>query len=128
MTTWTISVPSGVICEDGAPLVQDDSTPAYRRYLAFLGTGAGPTKVADVEPLLPRVDVSAWQIRKALNMAGLRNFVEAAVAASDDIELKDGWLHSPRFYSDNELAITMGAGLGKSREEMHALFELAASL
>jgi len=128
MTTWTISVPSGVICEDGVPLVQDDSTPAYQRYLAFLRTGNGPTKVPDAEPAMSRIDVSAWQIRKALNMTGLRNFVEAAVAASDDIELKDGWLHSPRFYSDNELAITMGAGLGKTREEMYTLFQLAASL
>jgi hypothetical protein len=128
MTTWTISVPSGVIYEDGVPLEQDDSTPAYQRYLAFLRAGNGPTKVPDAEPSLPRIDVSAWQIRRALNMTGLRDAVEAAVAASNDIELKDGWQHSPRFYSDNELTITMGAGLGKSVGEMYALFQLAAGL
>lgn len=128
MANWTISVPSGVVCEDGVPLVQDDSTPAYRRYLAFLRTGAGPIKVPDAEPAMPRIDVSAWQIRKALNMAGLRNQVENAVAASDSIEVKDGWLHSPRFFSDNDLALTMGAALGKSREDMYELFLLAASL
>jgi len=128
MTVWTISVPSGVIFENGVPLQQDDSTPAYRRYLTFLRAGNGPTKVPDVEPSLPRIDVSAWQIRKALNAVGLRSAVDDAVAASNDIELKDGWLHSPRFYSDNELAIAMGASLGKTREEMYALFELAASL
>lgn len=128
MTIWTISVPSGIIREDGVRLAQDDSTPAFRRYLAFLATGAGPTKIPDAEPDMPRIDVSAWQIRRALIKMGLFDLVEAAVAASDDIELKIGWLHSPRFYSDNDLTITMGAGLGKSREEMYGLFQLAASL
>jgi len=128
MTAWTISVPSGRIFESGVPLEQDDSTQAYQRYLDFLRAGNGPTKVPDAEPFLPRIDVSAFQIRKALIRMGLFDLVEAAVAASNNIELKIGWLHSPRFYSDNELAIAMGASLGKTREEMYALFELAASL
>jgi len=128
MTVYTMGHPSGEIFADGVSIGFNDSTPAYQSYVAFLRTGAGPTLIPDPVPLLPRIDVSAWQIRRALIKVGLFSSVEAAVASSDDIELQVGWLHSPRFYSDNELAITMGTGLGKSREEMYALFQLAASL
>lgn len=126
---YTLSFPSGTLRKDGVMIQLDDRTPEYIAYAAWLAEGNGPAQVEDEAPQRRRIDVSAWQIRKALNaMNGLRQQVEDVVAASDSQELKDGWHHSPRFYSDNEMALQMGAGLGKTPDEMYALFQLAESL
>jgi len=72
--------------------------------------------------------VSAWQIRKALNQTGLRASVEAAVAASGDHDLIDGWEFAGEFFRNDPLVVGMGAALGKTDAEMDALFVLAATL
>ncbi|MCC6071453.1 hypothetical protein ACFSQU_18090 [Massilia sp. GCM10020059] len=125
---YTISEPSGTLRRDGVEVPQDDRTAEYASYVEWLREGNGPETISDEAPPMQRIDVSAWQIRKALNASGLRQQVEDAVASSDSQELKDGWHHSPRFYSDNELALQLGAGLGKTPEEMRELFRLAESL
>jgi hypothetical protein len=125
---YAIAYPSGTISNDGVVIPQDDRTPEYQAYAAWLAQGNGPEQMADATPALPRITVSAWQIRKALNKTDLRDAVEAAVAASGNLELQDGWRHSPEFYSDNPLTLGMGAALGKSSAEMYALFQFAESL
>lgn len=125
---YTISEPSGVIRKDGVVIPQDDRTPEYQAYVAWLMQDNGPAVVPDEGGYFPRIDVSAWQIRKALNELGLRDAVEDAVAASTDIKTKDGWNHSPRFYSDNEQAKTMAVVLNKTPAEMYAIFQLAETL
>ena len=84
--------------------------------------------VPDDEPSYLRIEVSAWQIRKALNRAGLRDAVESAVAASNDLDLKDGWERAPTFWSDQPMTLALGASLGKSAADMYALFQLAETL
>lgn len=123
---YTISYPSGTIRLDGV-VVEPDS-PAWQGYRQFLQGGGGPEPAADPQAQFPRIEVSAWQIRKALNATGLRDAVEQAVAASASIELKDGWNYAPTFFSDNALTIALGAGLGKTPADMYALFQLASSL
>ncbi len=71
--------------------------------------------------------VTPWQIRKALNQLGLRDAVEAAVAAADQTT-KDAWQYSTIFFRDNPLSIAIGYALGKTDEELDEVFLLAATL
>lgn len=125
---YTMSYPSGTLRNDAAVIEQNSQNADYQAYVAWLAQGNGPEIMTDAEPELLRIDVSAWQIRKALNATGLRQQVEDAVAASTDIELQDGWAHAPRFYSDHPMTLQMGAALGKTTADMYALFQLAESL
>jgi hypothetical protein len=70
---------------------------------------------------------SPWQIRKALNQTGLRNSIEAAVAAGDQT-VKDAWQYATEFRRDNPLVSQMGAALGKTEADLDDLFALAKSL
>lgn len=69
-----------------------------------------------------------WQIRKALNNQGLRQAVEDAIAASTDQDLKDGWEFAQDFRSDHSFVLTIGATLGKTKEETVQFIEYAATL
>jgi hypothetical protein len=80
--------------------------------------------VIDLPP--PKITVTAWQIRKALNAANLRTQVEAAVAASTDQDLKDGWEYALTFESDNPLILTLCEALNISDEQRLQIFEAAA--
>ena len=71
--------------------------------------------------------VSPWQIRKALNQAGLRAAVEAAVAQGSQ-EVKDGWEVATEFRRTDPLVEQLGAALGKTAAELDAIFQLAATL
>lgn len=76
----------------------------------------------------PPVSCTAWQIRKALNAAGLRDAVEAAVAQSTDRDLKDGWERAGEFRSNDPFVLSMGRAVGKPEQEIHDLIALAATL
>lgn len=96
---------------------------------------AGCVKITEEEaealrpkPPPPVFTCSPWQMRKALNMLDLRAAVEAAIAASTDITLKDGWEFATEFRSDDPFIISMGAALGKSEAETAELIQLAAGL
>lgn len=71
---------------------------------------------------------TAWQFRKALNQLGLRDSVEAAIAASNNQDVKDGWQYTSEFHRYAPLVMQFGAALGKTEAEMDALFELARTL
>lgn len=71
---------------------------------------------------------SPWQIRKALNAAGLRAAVENAVAASTDQALKDGWEFATEIRSTDALVMQLGAALGKSKADIDNLIAQASSL
>jgi hypothetical protein len=93
-----------------------------------------PAEGIDLTTILPelpapptRVSVSPWQIRKALNISGLRDAVEAAIAAAD-VTTKDAWEYATEFERDHSLVVSLGGAMGKTVEEMDALFELAKTL
>ena len=67
------------------------------------------------------------QIRLALNAAGLRDSVEAAVAASDQ-SVKDWWAYAKRFLRHNPMVLAMGQALGQTDEQLDQLWALAATL
>ena len=75
----------------------------------------------------PITTVSPWQIRKALNTMSLRDAVESAVLASDQTT-KDAWQYATEFVRTDPLVSALGYTLGKTDEELDALFELAATL
>lgn len=75
----------------------------------------------------PIPTVSAWQIRKGLNASGLRDAVEAAVAAADQ-DTQDAWQYAKEFERDHPLVKSLAAGLGKTDTEIDALFALSATL
>ena len=76
---------------------------------------------------LPDIRVTPYQIRAALTQVGLRSAVEAAVAAGDQT-LKDAWQYAQEFIRTDALVISLGTALGKTPEELTAVFELAATL
>jgi len=79
-----------------------------------------------VEPQVFRC--TPWQIRKALNAQGLRDGVEAAIAASTDRTLKDGWEFATEFRSDDPFVISMGVAMGKTAAETAELIQYASTL
>jgi hypothetical protein len=81
-----------------------------------------------VAPIQIGISVSAWQLRKALNQLGLRAAVEAAVTASTNQDIKDGWEYAGTFNSDDPLVTPMGTALGQAPAQMYSLFELASTL
>lgn len=83
--------------------------------------------LTQVEPPAPPLVVSAWQIRKALSRLGLRAAVESYIAAADQ-DTKDGWQFAPEFERDNGMIAIAAADLGKTPEEIDALFALAKTL
>jgi hypothetical protein len=80
------------------------------------------------QPPTAGLEVTAWQLRKAFNLLGFRAAVEAAVAASGDQDLIDGWEYATAYHSDNPLVAAMGAAVGKSAAEVRDIFALAATL
>ena len=81
-----------------------------------------------VAPPVRYAPLTAWQIRKALNTAGLRATVEAAITGSSDQDLKDAWQYASSFERNHPLVASMAAALGKTDAEIDALFILGATL
>lgn len=73
-----------------------------------------------------RITVSPRQIRHALNAAGLRASVEAAVAGADQ-DTRDWWEFATSFDSDHPALLAMAQALGMTDAQVRAVFLAAAS-
>ena len=113
----TALTPNGHIRYDGpitARMVWDDGLQTIRAMTA------AEIARADIAP------VSAAQFRLALLDLGLLDDVEAFVAASGrDIQLN--WEYRQEFARDHPLVVFGAMALGKTPEEMDAVFALAAT-
>lgn len=105
----------------GAETIIKDGDTEYRCYMP------GEIERPVVEAIPPVPTLSAWQIRKALNQMGLREAVEAAVAAGPQ-DAKDAWAYANEFERDHYLIESFAQALGKSDEDIDALFALGATL
>jgi hypothetical protein len=74
---------------------------------------------------IPQV-VSARQMRLALLSLDLLTSVETAVAANPTTNIS--WEYATEFHRTNALVLSMQSALGKTDEEVDAIFTLAASL
>lgn len=74
----------------------------------------------------PEPSIDNLQIRLALSDLGLREAVEAAVAASSQ-EIKDWWAESLRFLKSDPMVQAMAAQLGVTAEQLDALWALGAT-
>ena len=73
------------------------------------------------------ITVTARQIRLALSQAGLREAVEAGVAAGGQ-QLSDWYEYSNEFEENNQHVVAMASALGVSDQSLHDLFLLAQTL
>jgi hypothetical protein len=71
--------------------------------------------------------VSAWKVRKALTAAGLRDQIEAAVAAASQ-DITDAWEYAGSFECDHPLILSMVEQMGLTDEQVDQVFTLAATL
>lgn len=78
-------------------------------------------------PVEPVPEVDDLQIRLALNQVGLRDGVEAYVAAASQ-DVKDWWAKARRFVITNPMVQAAAQALGVTQEQLVALFRLAATL
>jgi hypothetical protein len=100
---------------------------SYKQYLAWVEQGNEPVVVQiEMPEQCPQV-VTPRQIRLALNQLGLRTAIEQAIAQADQ-DTKDTWEFSTEFQRSNPLVMNVGLALGKSAEEIDAVFCLAATL
>jgi hypothetical protein len=93
------------------------------------GTGEDLTASDPVAPPPPNTPaaISARQIRLALNSAGLRDVVEAAVAAGTR-DLRDWWEFSTEVQRDHPMVMQMITALGVSPAQADDLWRMGATL
>ena len=91
-------------------------------------TEAEKAAMFPVIPVPEVIKVSAWQLRKALNAAGMRAAVENAVANSGNQNLKDDWEYRIEFHSDNPDMLTVAKTLGLSDAQIIGIFKAAEAL
>ena len=94
--------------------------------VGWLWDGTDYTAPAEAPIPIPQ-SVSPRQIRQALTRAGLRDGVEAAVAAGDQ-DTKDWYEFATVFERSNPHVVAMGTALGVSELQLDELFTLAATL
>ncbi len=92
-----------------------------------------PTVAANNQAMIDAQARAVWQnasprqIRMALTRVGLRDDVEAAVAAGDQ-DLKDWWEFSTVYERTNAQVTAMGTALGQTETQLDDLWKLAVTL
>lgn len=82
---------------------------------------------ANQPPPAPVTQISPRQIRMAMTQIGLRNAVEAVVAAGDQ-DLKDWYEFSTYFDRNHPQVLAMATALSVSDAQLDALWALSATL
>ena len=131
--------------EDGASIPADTANSDYQQYLkwregwteevrdAVIGgvisiiTHAPNTpEPADPIPVTAKI-ASAVSFRIALRTLGLRDKIEAEIAASTDLDLRDMWEFSTEIHSDNVSLVSFAKSLNLDNQ-LAAVFDAAAQI
>jgi len=115
-------VQMGMLREDLGADVAD-----YEDLITLVESSIKPPEPADLPLPAPIRAVTPRQFRLAINRLEMRQMIEAAVAGSTQ-DVKDTWEFSTMFERDNALICQMAEFLGKTPEDVDAIFELAATL
>lgn len=92
----------------------------------WLAAGNGPTQIDDQgQDARQRIAVTGFQLDQALIELGLDAQIENFVAQSGNKVLISGWRRVGKFESDHPLVMVVAQGIGKTEDEMYAVFELA---
>lgn len=83
--------------------------------------------VIEMVPQLTPIPVTPRQIRLALSQIGLRKEIEDWVD-TQDIVVKDSWTFATEFDRYHPLVVSACTALGKTDEDLDALFALARTL
>jgi len=128
--TWVDSEDVQVRCHSYADVQMDmlredlsDDAAEYAELIAMVEAGIKPADPV----VIPPISVSPRQIRQALTAAGLRTSVEAAIAGNTQ-DIKDWYEFATTFEEDHPTVIVLAEYLLVSKEDLHNLFVLAASL
>lgn len=103
----------------------DTNSSDYKTYQLWLNEGNTPA-----EYILPNKyykALSAWQVRKVLNLFNLRAQVESAVLLADSAT-KDAWVYSNEFERNDPVLNAMAASLGMNETQLNQLFEVGITL
>ena len=122
--------PSGVIrLADGVQITRQH--PDWPDYLAWLASGGVPEAMATTTPTEPAdpipMSVTRFQARAALQLAGLLDDAEAAIAEAHPLS-RLAWEHANVYRRDSPTLISIGQQLGLSEADMDELFKTAASI
>lgn len=114
---------------DGVLIHRGD--PAWPDYLAWLAAGGVPEAMAITTPPEPTdpipLSVTRFQARAALQLAGLLDDAEAAIAQAHPLS-RIAWEHANVYRRDSPTVISIGQQLGLSEADMGELFKTAASI
>lgn len=130
----TVSHQAAVAINDIWSLVDDYRGVVYwmpdgsKHQITVLGVTppAESTATPPPEPA-PVLSCTAYQIRQALSVMGLRDAAEAAIAAST-IDVRDAWEYETLYRRDNPKIAAIATALNKTDTDIDALFQLAITL
>jgi len=106
--------------------VPDDPANRHRQELdAWVAAGGVITPYVAPPTPIP-TSVAPYQARRALNAAGLRSAVEAAVAAAS-YDVQDAWEYALVVERSSPMIAALAASLGLTETQVDDLFIVAAS-
>jgi predicted component of type VI protein secretion system len=105
-----------------APVIPPPYVPTQEELDAAAAAQAEAQRIAAIPAA-----VSPRQIRQALTAAGLRDMVEADIAAADQ-DTKDWYAYATAFERAHPMVAALAAGLGVNERQLDDLWTLAGTL
>lgn len=126
---YTLDITTGTVTRDSdqqqvAPC-QSPSDPDYVAYANWVAAGNSPVTISSTPIVFG--EISRAQLRLALEAAGLTAAVEAAIAAGP-ASLRIMWEDSQVFHRHHPLVLGVQQAVGKTAEELDALWVAAMGM